>query len=259
MFTAIDLAEPHEEGLLRVETRPGKGDPFDLGWRWDPVPPSDTTTGSYWIFRQPLSFVEPPAAPSPGLPFGGDGLLAFGTDAADTLSGTAGDDALFGLGGADVLGGSAGNDLLHGGAGADVMWGGSGDDLFQLDDEGDVLIEIAGEGFDRAFVLADHWIVDADVEQAYLLGAATRLYGGWGDDVLVANASGLDSALHGQAGDDALWGIAGDDTLAGGDGDDVLRGGGGDDVLRGGWGRDHLVGGAGADRFAFFETFFDYD
>ncbi|MGV2916558.1 calcium-binding protein [Streptomyces alfalfae] len=106
------------------------------------------------------------------------------------------------------------------------------------------------------------------------------IYGGKGDDVIKASASGL---LHGGEGDDRLdggggplgfgpWGDAGNDTLTrcsqdcfggpgndsltgtgenntlhGEDGDDVLHGKGGADILYGGKGNDKLYGEAGDD------------
>jgi serralysin len=53
--------------------------------------------------------------------------LNLGTAAADTLSGTAGNDRLlFGLAGNDAISGLGGNDMIYGGAGKDVLNGGAG-------------------------------------------------------------------------------------------------------------------------------------
>ncbi|MHC8301255.1 hypothetical protein [Pseudomonas sp. ZS1P83] len=57
-----------------------------------------------------------------------------GTNAADTLVGTAGDDQIRGLAGDDVLNGGAGNDLLMGGDGADQINGGAGIDTASYED-----------------------------------------------------------------------------------------------------------------------------
>lgn len=46
--------------------------------------------------------------------------VIMGTNAANTLNGTALDDHILGLGGNDVLNGLAGNDILDGGAGNDT-------------------------------------------------------------------------------------------------------------------------------------------
>ncbi len=59
-----------------------------------------------------------------------DVTIDLGTSAANTLSGTAGNDRfLFGLAGNDTINGLAGDDLIYGGAGADVLLGGDGNDM----------------------------------------------------------------------------------------------------------------------------------
>jgi Ca2+-binding RTX toxin-like protein len=57
-----------------------------------------------------------------------------GTEAADTLQGSAQNDTISGLGGNDTLWGQAGDDLLSGGLGDDRLYGGAGND--QLDGGG---------------------------------------------------------------------------------------------------------------------------
>lgn len=53
-----------------------------------------------------------------------------GTDAADSITGTAGNDVIEGLGGDDALYGDIGNNFLNGGAGTDSLEGSSGNELF---------------------------------------------------------------------------------------------------------------------------------
>ena len=71
-----------------------------------------------------------------------------GTDSSDVLTAAAGGSDLFGLGGADVLNGASGNDLLDGGSGADTMAGGVGGDTYRIDNEADVVAEVANAGVD---------------------------------------------------------------------------------------------------------------
>jgi uncharacterized repeat protein (TIGR02059 family) len=59
----------------------------------------------------------------------GSANLQEGTNAGETLSGSAGADRLYGHGGNDILLGGDGDDLLRGGAGDDTLDGGNGDDL----------------------------------------------------------------------------------------------------------------------------------
>jgi len=184
---------------------------------------------------------------------GGDDTL-YGEDGADTLAGDDGLDQLYGGAGNDVLSGGLGNDLLDGGAGADQMAGGTGDDTFVVDDAGDVVTEVAGEGTDLIrssvdFVMPDH------VELVELTGSGDiGATGNSLDNVLTGNAGdnhlqGLDGndTLHGGEGDDLLEGGVGDDTLEGGNGTDMLHGGDGNDLLDGGYGADTLTGGTGND------------
>ena len=191
------------------------------------------------------------------------------------LSGTAGADWLRGGEGRDVVLGQAGDDQIDGGLGEDVMAGETGDDVYFVDNEGDIVRERAGAGFDHVYAsvtvqLSDH------VERLTLTGEAARGYGNDGANSLVGNAldnqlnggGGHDTIiggeggdvlfgelgndrLHGEIGDDVLLGDQGNDLLEGGVGADMLSGGDGADVLYGGLDADLLSGGAGADRFAF--------
>ena len=78
---------------------------------------------------------------------GGAGNDTINGDAQNNvLTGGAGNDTLNGNGGNDTLIGGAGNDTMNGGAGADTMIGGVGNDIYTVDNAGDVVTEIAGEG-----------------------------------------------------------------------------------------------------------------
>jgi Ca2+-binding RTX toxin-like protein len=132
---------------------------------------------------------------------GMDAIDAGGNGLANFLRGNAGINQLIG---------GAGNDSLDGGLGADTLAGGPGDDTYTVDDAGDIVTELAGEGFDTVHTsvgipLPDH------VEALVLIGSA-------------------DIDLSGQQGDNALTGNAGDNTLDGGRGWDKLAGGTGDDT-----------------------------
>jgi Ca2+-binding RTX toxin-like protein len=189
-----------------------------------------------------------------------------GSDAADDLYASAGD---------DVLDGGAGSDALHGLAGNDLYLFGRGDgrDIVYDDDttpgnvdairlrEGvapadvtlsrdprntlDLVLSIDATG---DTLTAKNWFAHARyrVEQVRFadgtlwdasLLALAALLGTPGADVI----SGQDTA-------DTLRGLAGSDTLYGGGGDDVLDGGSGDDTLRGG---GQYTYGAGNDVYLF--------
>ena len=129
------------------------------------------------------------------------------------LTGTAN---LFGKGNElnNVLTGNAGNNVLDGRGGADRLIGGRGDDTYYLDNSGDRVVELAGQGVDTAIssVSVDFGVVKLDNLQ--LTGAADAY--GYGNEL--ANA---------------------------------LSGNTGANMLEGRGGADRLTGGAGADRFVF--------
>lgn len=109
----------------------------------------------------------------------GNDTLA-GSVAGDTITAGAGDDWVRGFDGDDVIDGAAGNDTLDGGVGNDTLAGGEGDDLLT-----------GGPGNDRL----DGW----NGNDTLVSGAdASDLFGGAGQDVLVADLSG--------AGAHQLWG-----------------------------------------------------
>ncbi|WP_372622377.1 calcium-binding protein [Falsiroseomonas sp.] len=83
--------------------------------------------------------------------FGGFERL-WGSNHADLLIGSAGDNDLSGLDGHDAINGGAGNDIINGGAGDDTLRGGDGDDILEGGLGRDILFGEAG--FDT-FVFRD--------------------------------------------------------------------------------------------------------
>src|SRR5215212_4990397 len=69
------------------------------------------------------------------------GADCFGTNQADTLTGTAAVDKIYGLGGPDLIFGLAGGDSLFGGSGGDEIRGAA---------DGDIIVG-AGDGDDTVF------------------------------------------------------------------------------------------------------------
>ncbi len=94
-----------------------------------------------------------------------------GNAGGNTLDGGGGDDVIAGGAGNDVLRGRTGNDVLDGGAGADLMRGHGGDDRFFVDQAGDTVVELAGDGIDRVTATIDY-ALGAEVENLVLRGAA---------------------------------------------------------------------------------------
>ena len=129
------------------------------------------------------------------------------------------DNILTGSVGSDTLYGAAGNDTLDGGAGSDILVGGIGNDSYTIDNVGDAIQELVGEGTDTAFVSVDNWFAGANVENINLTGGA---------HIVTGNDS--DNNILGSAGNDTLDGGLGNDNLDGGTGADLMIGGLGNDT-----------------------------
>ena len=157
----------------------------------------------------------------------GDDVLD-GLAGNDVLDGLAGDDVLVGSAGRDTLQGGSGNDFLDGGTGADSLVGGTGDDTYIVDDSGDVVVELDGEGTDTINSTGLNLLVAGEIEQVNLIGS--------GDQSVVGNA--IANTITGNAGHNLIDGGAGNDTLVGGSGNDTLLGNLGADSMVGGQGND---------------------
>ena len=111
-----------------------------------------------------------PASQPPIVGGEGDDVLN-GTAAADVILGNGGDDVLSGLGQNDRLEGGAGFDRLDGGLGADDLRGGADDDVYVIDDAGDLVTELAGQGVDTVETALAAWTLGANVENLTGLGS----------------------------------------------------------------------------------------
>ncbi|WP_323783899.1 hypothetical protein [Thalassovita sp.] len=177
-------------------------------------------------------------------------LNVIGSNFADEISGTNGNNILNGFGGDDNLDGDDGNDTLFGEAGDDTLVGGDGDDELSGGEGADNLI--GGPGRDAASyrdavtnVVAD--LADASNNSGAAAGdsysSIEDLIGGSEDDLLSGNASA-----------NVITGFDGNDTLVGRDGNDTLRGNNEDDVLNGGLGADRLEGGLAIDAASYADA-----
>lgn len=135
-----------------------------------------------------------------------------------TLTGSSGNSAT-GNSLANTLTGNSGANTLNGGTGADTMVGGSGNDTYVVDDPGDVVTELAGQGTDSVQT-ALAYTLGSEVENLTLTGSAG----------VAGTGNALNNTLTGNSGNNLLTGLAGNDTLNGGAGSDAMTGGTGDDI-----------------------------
>jgi Ca2+-binding RTX toxin-like protein len=116
---------------------------------------------------------------------GNDTIVLLGGD--DSSDGGAGDDTLRGGDGDDSLEGGDGDDLLEGGAGNDTLRGGYGDDIYRIGSATATVIDAGG--FDTAIVSASFIKLPAGIEAVtYTDGAQALPY--WIDALLPSEAAG---------------------------------------------------------------------
>ncbi len=132
----------------------------------------------------------------------------------------------------DELIGAQGNDDLDGLGGADRMVGRAGDDHYWVNNAGDTVVELDGEGADTVLSQIDYTLPE-HVENLFLRSTnlpttdPVRGEGNASDNLLLGNF--VNNVLIGEAGNDIFWGgfSIGSDY---GPGDDDLYGGAGNDT-----------------------------
>jgi Ca2+-binding RTX toxin-like protein len=182
-----------------------------------------------------------------------EGLI--GSNFADFLTVTYGDDTVYGLAGDDYIDARSGNDKLFGGAGYDQLYGGDGDDILEGGANNDYLD--GGNGTDTAsYATATAGVV------VFMNNSGGGLNDGAGDIFYqVENLTGslFNDQLNGDDAANVISGGNGDDLLVGGGGADTLLGGQGTDTLEGGTGNDIMDGGIDSDVFRFTTINFGQD
>jgi Ca2+-binding RTX toxin-like protein len=117
---------------------------------------------------------------------------------------------LTGSASANVLTGNAGNNAIDGKGGADTMRGGLGNDVYTVDDAGDIVAELAGQGVDKV-VSSLAYTLGLNVENLDLSGALA----------IDGTGNTLANVLTGNSAANRLDGGVGADTMAGGGGNDT--------------------------------------
>ncbi len=142
----------------------------------------------------------------------------------DRFTAMASNDTLEGGAGVDQLRGGGGDDELIGGAGADRLYGNAGNDAFYVDSAADRVFETIGEGDDTVFADGNFSLTPgAAVEHLWATGVTlgVTLKGNeFNNDII--GSGGFNDKLYGGAGDDTL--LASDGLLDGGTGADSMSG-----------------------------------
>ena len=134
---------------------------------------------------------------------------------ATPIEGTASNELLTGTAGNDTINGYGGNDTLNGAAGADTLRGGPGNDTFFVENPGDVVVELPGEG------TAD--VVFSTVTWTLGLGDNVELLALRGDQPINGTGNELNNTLWAfeNSAANVLRGLTGNDTYFVADGDTV--------------------------------------
>jgi Ca2+-binding RTX toxin-like protein len=185
---------------------------------------------------------------------GADNVIAVNIAGGITAEGEGGDDTITANGTGSVgLYGDAGNDTLLGSSGGgNVLYsGGDGTDRVDLSSYTDPLtLYLSGlQASGTAAQIATGGAMEFD-------GTVEQVYGGSGNDLIIAAPSGGDS-LYGNGGNDTLTAQGGVDALYGGAGDDTLNArDGGPTTVDGGDGTDTAYIDAAGDTTANVETIY---
>ena len=175
---------------------------------------SEDVTGGVDIVYASASYVL--SANVEGLNLQGSANLSgTGNALANTMNGNTGDNMLTGL---------DGNDVLDGKQGADTLVGGQGSDTYYLDNAGDQIIELAGEGVDVVFTSVSYTMAD-NVENMRATAIGLTLVGNALNN-LIYGSTGQDALIDGGAGNDIIY-SQGNDMGA----TEIVHGGAGNDTI----------------------------
>ena len=156
------------------------------------------------------------------------GIAIDGWGFTDTLSGI---ENAEGSQFADTITGTTGNNVINGLGGADTMQGGLGNDTYYVDNAGDKAIDATGQGTDNVFSSVSFNLSGQELETLTLTGGAS----------INGTGNSIANVITGNSGINTLIGLGGNDTLDGKAGADTMQGGIGNDTYYVDNAGDHVV------------------
>ncbi|MFD2055713.1 M10 family metallopeptidase C-terminal domain-containing protein [Mesorhizobium calcicola] len=148
--------------------------------------------------------------------------IAFGATIENAVGGS----------GADTLIGNSGNNVLDGRGGADTMQGGLGSDTYYVDNLGDHVIDVIGQGTDNVQAYVSFNLSGQELENLQLRSAAN----------INGTGNSIANIINGNSGNNIIDGLGGADTMSGAQGNDTYYvDNAGDHVIEGlGGGTDNV-------------------
>ncbi|MFD1983074.1 beta strand repeat-containing protein [Mesorhizobium newzealandense] len=127
---------------------------------------------------------------------------------------------LTGSGHTDQLYGNDVANILDGGIGADTMNGGQGNDTYYVDNAGDLVVDVIGQGTDNVQAYVSFNLSGQELENLQLRTSAS----------INGTGNSIANIITGNSGVNILIGLGGNDTLDGNTGADTMQGGIGNDT-----------------------------
>jgi hypothetical protein len=206
----VDRLEGGEGGdlyLMEVLKDHGVAEVRDLGTTGvDELRLADAQTGTLTIFAGDVGLERVVIGTGTGPTATSTGAFALHINASAAPNAL----SIFGNAGRNTLVGTAFDDVLNGGGAADDLQGRNGNDLYVMDNVGDVITEVAGQGADRVHSSVTTTLA-ANVEDLELTGTAA----------INGTGNGLANRIQGNAARNVLDGGADVDLVLGGEGADL--------------------------------------